>query len=185
VSMKVNPPAMHDGLPDAVIIIFGAAVRPDGRASQTLRHRVDAAARFGATFAHPLFIPTGAKGRYGDAEAVVMARQLIDAGFSPDAIRQEGTGTDTLSSVRAVVRIIRDEIAGGDKSPIYACTSAYHLPRCLLLLRLAGLNARICPPPRVPAAQSQSRRWFWRLRETAALPYDAMLMVWLRVVGRV
>ena len=110
-----------------------------------------------------------------------MARQLMEAGFSPDAIRQEETGTDTLSSVLAVVRIIQSD---GNRSPVYACTSAYHLPRCLLLLRLAGQKARICPPPNVPAATSQSRRWFWRLRETAALPYDALLMVWLRIVGR-
>ena len=178
--MNANLPT--SAIPDAVIIVFGAAVRPDGRASQTLRHRVDAAARFGAGFNRPLFIPTGAKGRYGDAEATVMARQLIDAGFSPDVIRLEETGTDTLSSVLAVVRIIRGGAFG--RSPVYACTSAYHLPRCLLLLRLAGLRARVCPPPKVPAATRQSRRWFWRLRETAALPYDALLMIWLRVVGR-
>ena len=165
--------------PDAIIIIFGAAVRPDGRASQTLRYRVEAAVRFGARFARPVFIPTGAKGRYGDAEATVMARQLIEAGFPPTSIHEERTGTDTLSSVRAVVPMVRG------KSGIYACTSAYHLPRCLLLLRLAGVNARACPPPKVPAATSQTQRWFWRLRETPALPYDALLMVWLRIIGRV
>lgn len=180
--MNANLPTSAS--PDAVIIVFGAAVRPDGRASQTLRHRVDAAARFGAGFNRPLFIPTGAKGRYGDAEATVMARQLIGAGFSPVSIRREETGTDTLSSVLAVVRIIRGEITGDGNSPVYACTSAYHLPRCLVLLRLAGLRARACPPPKIPAATSQLRRWVWRLRETAAIPYDALLMIWLRVVGR-
>ncbi|HEY1412518.1 MAG TPA: YdcF family protein [Rhodopila sp.] len=176
--MRVNPPASTPPAPDAVIIIFGAAVRPDGKPSQTLRHRVEAAARFGRRFGQPLFIPTGAKGRFGDAEASVMARLLMDAGFPPDAILKEETGTDTLSSVRAVTRLI------GGRSPVYACTSAYHLPRCLLLLRLAGITARPCPPPRVPAATSLWLRWYWRLRETPALPYDALLMVWLRATGR-
>lgn len=170
--MKVNLP------PDAIIIIFGAAVRPDGRPSETLRHRVQAAARFGKRFGRPLFIPTGAKGRHGDAEATVMARQLIDAGFPAEAIRQETTGTDTLSSVRAVAGMVRRQ------SPIYACTSAYHLPRCLLLLRLAGVRARACPPPPVPAATRWWLRWYWRLRETPAVPYDALLMLWLRVTGQ-
>lgn len=188
--MKVNPPASNDTRPDAVIVIFGAAVRPDGTPSQTLRYRVDAAARFGARFARPLFIPTGAKGRHGEAEATVMARQLIDAGVAPGSIHTEETGTDTLSSVRAVVQMIRGGLpAGGQPTgaqlKIYACTSAYHLPRCLLLLRLAGVKARPCPPPKVPAATSHWRRWFWRLRETPALPYDALLMLWLRVMGRV
>jgi uncharacterized SAM-binding protein YcdF (DUF218 family) len=177
--MKVNPPAPDPETPDVIIVIFGAAVRPDGHASQTLRYRVEAAARFARRFARPLFIPTGAKGRFGDAEATVMARLLIDAGFPAAAIQQENTGTDTLSSARAVARMLRG------RSPIHACTSAYHLPRCLVLLRLAGLRARACPPPRVPAATSQWQRWYWRLREIPALPYDALLMLWLRVIGRV
>jgi vancomycin permeability regulator SanA len=180
--MKVNPTEY-----DAVIIIFGAAVRPDGRPSQTLRYRVDAAALFGARFARPLFIPTGARGRHGEAEATVMARQLLDAGFPETAIMKEETGTDTLSSVRAVaamssVRAVAAMVRG--HSRIYACTSAYHLPRCLVLLRLAGISARACPPPPVPAATSQWRRWYWRLRETPALPYDALLMLWLRIAGK-
>ena len=172
--MKVNPGGLE---PDAVIVIFGAAVRPDGQPSETLRHRVDAAARFGRRFQRPLFIPTGAKGLYGDAEATVMARRLLGAGFPAASIREETTGTDTLSSVRAVAAMVR--------GPVYACTSAYHLPRCLLLLRLAGVRARACPPPPAPAATRVWLRWYWRLRETPALPYDALLMVWLRVTGRV
>ncbi len=108
-----------------------------------------------------------------------MARLLREAGFADTAILQEGTGTDTLSSVRAVVRMVPG------RGTVYACSSAYHLPRCLLLLRLAGVAARPCPPPLVPAATSQRQRWYWRLRETPALPYDALLMLWLRAVGRV
>ncbi len=40
---------------DAVIVIFGAAVRRDGRPSAVLRARVTAAEQFGRGFAHPLF----------------------------------------------------------------------------------------------------------------------------------
>jgi uncharacterized SAM-binding protein YcdF (DUF218 family) len=172
--MNVNPAD-----PDAVIVIFGAAVRPDGSPSGTLRHRVAAAVRFGSRFEQPLFIPTGAKGRFGDPEAAVMARLLMAAGYSDSAIVREETGADTLSSVRAVVRLLRG------RAPVYACTSAYHLPRCLMLLRLAGVRARACPPPPVPAATSQWLRWYWRLRETPAVPYDAMVMLWLRAMRRV
>jgi vancomycin permeability regulator SanA len=172
--MKVKP-----GDPDAVIIVFGAAVRPDGKASQTLRYRVQAAAAFGKRFARPLFIPTGGKGRYGETEATVMARLLTGAGFADAAIMKEETGTDTLSSVVAVAPMVRGQ------PYVYACSSAYHLPRCLMLLRLAGIRAHACPPPPVPAATSQWVRWYWRLREMPALPYDALLMLWLRAKGRV
>jgi uncharacterized SAM-binding protein YcdF (DUF218 family) len=176
--MKVNPPVSDAAMPDAVIVIFGAAVRPDGSPSPTLRCRVEAAARFGHRFARPLFIPTGAKGRYGDAEAIVMARLLRGAGYPEAAIRTEETGTDTLSSLRAV----RTMLPVG--APVYAATSAYHLPRCLLILRLAGVKARRCPPPPVPASTSLWMRWYWRLREAPALPYDATLVLWLRLIGR-
>jgi uncharacterized SAM-binding protein YcdF (DUF218 family) len=180
--MKVNPPA-----PDAIIVIFGAAVRPDGTPSQTMRYRVAAAGRFGRRFERPLFIPTGGKGRFGDAEAAVMARLLTQAGFPESAILREETGTDTVSSVRAVARLVprlAPRLARG-QGPVFACTSAYHLPRCLLLLLLAGITAKGCPPPPVPAASSHWLRWYWRLRETPALPYDAMVMLWLRAMRRV
>ena len=173
--MRVNP----DPVPGPAIVIFGAAVKPDGTASQTLRHRVEAAARFGATLTSPSYIPTGAKGRYGAAEAEVMARLLNQRGIPDADIQQETTGTDTLSSVRAVLPIL------ANRTTVYACTSAYHLPRCLLLLRIAGVKARACPPPPVPAATTLGRRWFWRLREAPAIPYDALLMLWLRATGRV
>jgi uncharacterized SAM-binding protein YcdF (DUF218 family) len=172
--MRVKPEE-----PDAIIIIFGAAVRPDGRASQTLRYRVQAAAAFGKRFARPLFIPTGGKGRYGEAEATVMAHLLTDAGFPETAIMREETGTDTLSSVLAVAEMVRG------RSHVHACSSAYHLPRCLMLLWLAGVSARRCPPPAVPAATRRLLRWYWRLREAAAMPYDVLLMLWLRMRGRV
>lgn len=174
--MKVNP------TPDAIIIIFGAAVRPDGQPSQTLRDRVAAAIRFARRFERPVFIPTGAKGRFGAAEATVMARQIHEAGFSAGAVVREDTGTDTLSSVRAVLRMIAEVRLSG-RAQIYACSSAYHLPRCLTLLRLAGVRARGCPPPPVPAAAGW-QRWYWRLREVPALPYDSLLVVWLRVTGK-
>lgn len=161
------------------IVIFGAGVRPDGRPSRTLRRRVVAAATFARRFPAVLFVPTGGVGRHGDAEAVVMARLLRSLGVADDAIRIEPTGTDTLSSVRAVARMLR-----GHAGPVYAATSAYHLPRCVLLLRLAGLPAQRCPPPPVPAARSVPIRWYWRLREVPALPLDAAMALALRLTGR-
>ncbi len=171
---------MTDAIAGApAIVIFGAAVRADGRPSRTLRRRVVAAAAFARRFPGALFVPTGGVGRHGDAEAVVMARLLRSLGVADAAIRIEPTGTDTLSSVRAVARLLR-----GRPGPVYAATSAYHLPRCVLLLRLAGLPARRCPPPPVPAARSLAMRWFWRLREVPALPWDAGLLLAARLCRR-
>ncbi len=163
------------------IVIFGAAVRPDGRPSGTLRRRVAAAAAFAARFPATTFIPTGGVGRFGASEASVMADMLRADGHSGWSFLLEETATDTLSSVRAVCRLLREhEIAG----PVYAATSAYHLPRCLLLLWLAGIPARPCPPPAAPAASNWRKRWYWRLREVPAIPYDAALVLALRLLQR-
>ncbi len=109
---------------------------------------------------------------------------LLSGGFGVPAerIRLEETGTDTLSSVRAVRDLIGNTTIAGR---VYAATSGYHLPRCVLLLRLAGVAAHACPPPAFPAALKLRTRWFWRLRECAAIPVDAALMLWLRAARRV
>jgi uncharacterized SAM-binding protein YcdF (DUF218 family) len=168
--------------PDAVIVIFGAAVRPGGRPSGALRLRVDAAFAFGRGRSKPLYVPTGAQGRFGPAEAIVMAELLRQHGVSERWILQETTGTDTLASVRAVVALLRQHDLA---APVFAATSRYHLPRCVLLLRLAGLRAHACPAPPIPASQRFLWRWYWRLREVPAALYDLTLLVGLRLAGRI
>jgi uncharacterized SAM-binding protein YcdF (DUF218 family) len=160
------------------IVIFGAAVRPDGSPSNALRRRVVAAAAFGRGLDDPLFVPSGGVGRYGPAEAEVMAHLLRELGVAERAILPEPTATDTLATVLAVARLLR-----GRPAPVYAATDTYHLPRCLVLMRLAGLPARACPPPPGPAARNLCRRWFWRLREIPALPYDTGLLLARRIGG--
>jgi uncharacterized SAM-binding protein YcdF (DUF218 family) len=163
-----------------IIVIFGAAVRRDGSPSLTLRRRVEAAARCGAHFPGALYIPTGGKGRFGPPEASVMAALLQELGVPPGRIIAEPTGTDTLSSAVAVTRLLRTRCPVGT---VLVATSAYHLPRCRLLMRLAGYPASACPPPPAPASARFALRWYWRMREVPAIPYDAGLMICRRVLG--
>lgn len=109
-----------------------------------------------------------------------MRDMLIAAGVPDSRILPEQTGTDTLSSARAVRRML---LARPELGPVFVATSRYHLPRCLLLLRLAGLDARGCAAPRQPSTTPFFRRCYWRLREIPALPYDGMLMLWRRATG--
>ncbi len=164
------------------IIILGAAVRPDGTPSRALRERVQAARAWGERQSPPaLYIPTGGIGRHGPAESEVMARLLRDAGIPDTRITQDPTATDTLESVLACIRLLR---AMNHQGEVRIATHRYHLPRSLTLFRLAGVKARAVPPPAGPAATGQQRRWFWRLREIPALPYDAALVLWERVRRR-
>lgn len=163
-----------------VIIIFGAAVGPDGVPCGAMVDRVVAAHRLGRTLAGAVYMPTGGVGRHGPAEAEVMATLLRRRGVPDGQIRVEPTGRNTIGSVLACRALLM-----GHDGTVYAATSAYHLPRCVMLLRMAGLRALPCPPPRRKAARSRRRRWWWRLREVPAVLIDAALMAWLRLRGRV
>lgn len=161
----------------AAIVIFGAAVRPDARPSETMRRRVTAAVELGEILGNdPLFVPTGGQGRHGPAESAVMAKLLRDWGIDPARILEEPTGTDTLSSARAVAALLR-----GKADTAHPVSSGYHLPRCALLLRLCGLKTGRGRAARPGPGFAE---WRWRLRELPALPYDAALAVWHRAKPR-
>ena len=140
--------------------------------------RVVAALRLGEPLG-ATYMPTGGVGRHGPAEAEVMAALLRHRGVPASRIELEPTGRNTIGSVRACAALL----AGRDVT-VYAASSGYHLPRCVMLLRMAGLRALPCPPPRRPASRSIRRRWWWRVREVLALPLDAALMAWGRLRRR-
>jgi vancomycin permeability regulator SanA len=165
----------------ATILIFGAAVRPDGTPGATLRHRVETALAAAQGDPEALFIPSGAVGRHGGSEASVMAGILLKSGVHNNRILLEETGYDTLSSVRAFHRLLREQKAPGR---VMVATSLYHLPRCLTLLCIFGISAHRCAPVLEPAPASLWKRWYWRLREVPALPYDAGLALWARITGK-
>jgi len=165
----------------AVIIIFGAAVRPGGKPSGAMLRRVEAALAFGATLAEPIYLPTGGLGRHPPIESRMMAQMLLARGVPAARIVEEPTATNTLRSVRAIRKILRERSFCG---PVYAASSHYHLPRCLALLRLAGIPARACPPP-PPAKDVGLGRRVWQVtREIPALPADSLYVLALRAVRR-
>ncbi|NVN37050.1 YdcF family protein [Komagataeibacter swingsii] len=163
--------AWGDTLP---VVIFGAKLKPDGAPTRTLRLRVGAAHAFGRQRGRVVYVPTGGPSPpSGLREADVMADMLRAMGVPPDAIMVEGTAPDTLASVIRCTGLLRRQ---GYRGPVAVASSAYHLPRCLLLMRMMGWRVVRVPPPDAPAAQRWGRRWFWRLREGMALPWDVLLL---------
>lgn len=163
------------------IVIFGAAVHRGGRPSRLLTRRVQAAVAMGRKLDNPLYIPSGGVGQFHPSEAAVMRRVMLRLHVPADRIILEETATDTLSSVRAVRRLLEEHEFTGT---VYVATSKFHLPRCMILMRLAGFRAQACPPPKAPPSRRFAKRWFWRLRELPAIPTDVVLAVFLRLLGR-
>lgn len=160
------------------VVVFGAAVRPNGSPSGAMRDRVGAAVRFGRRLLpKPIFIVSGAVGQHGPAEADVMAGLLRERGIAPTNIIRDTSSRNTHRTALAVASLLH-----GVKGPVYVATSGYHMPRCVLLLGIAGLDAHRSPPAIGPASSRLLRRWYWRLREVPAIPVDCAIMLWHRLV---
>ena len=156
-----------------VVIVFGAAVRPDGTPSGALRRRIAAAMDYARGRA-VIFLVSGGEGRYPPAEAVVMANRLRAGGVSDRAIIQEDQSKTTLESVVNCAAIIR-RLTGIAR--VMACSDAYHLPRCRWLLRLSGIEAGgIAADDGRHANPWQKWLWF-QLREIPAIAIDTILIL--------
>jgi len=156
------------------IIVFGAAVRPNGKPSLALRRRIDSAASWAREHPSAMIMPTGGTGTHGRAEAAVMKQVLVDAGIPARRIVPECEGRDTLESIRLCDRLLKRR---GDCERIVVCTSSYHQPRCALLFRLLGY--RVVSVRMTTGRGHLRRRTYGRMlaREALALPYDAMLLL--------
>jgi uncharacterized SAM-binding protein YcdF (DUF218 family) len=156
------------------VIVFGAAVRANGKPSLALRRRIDRAAGLAAEHPDAMIMPTGGTGEHGAAEAKVIKQTLVDAGIAARRIVVEPCGRDTLESIRLCDRLLRKR---GDCGRVIVCTSRYHQPRCALLFRLLGWN--VLSPKMTAGIGRLRRRTYARMiaREMLALPYDAMLLL--------
>jgi vancomycin permeability regulator SanA len=157
-------------------VIFGARLRPDGSPGPALKRRVAGAlaAAQGQSEAH--FLITGAQPRGGRTEAAVMRDLLRKAGIPESRLVVEDAAHNTRSSAIYCAAILR---ARPDLSPVLVCSDRFHQARCVLLLRACGVMARAAAMPDERTAMRRQVWLFYRLRELAAIPYDA-LMITLR-----
>ena len=107
-------------------VIFGAAVRPDGSPSGTLKRRVRGAVDAASNNADATFVPSGGIGRHGPAEAEVMAGLLRDAGIPKTRIIEDRDAGDTFDSAVNVARIVR---LRSNRFRIVVCSSASDFER--------------------------------------------------------
>lgn len=162
------------------VIVFGAAVRANGRPSAALRRRIEAASAWAKKYPRSIIMPTGGVGDHGRAEAKVVRDALIADGVTSRRIVMELDGHDTLESVMLCHKLIQRR---GDCERVVCCTSRYHQPRCSMLLRLLGYRVVL---PKIPIRRGHLTRFgLVRLfvRELAALPYDALMLSVSRAVN--
>jgi uncharacterized SAM-binding protein YcdF (DUF218 family) len=154
----------------ACYIVFGARLRPNGSAGPALKRRVAGALAAAQGQADARFLVTGAQPRAGRTEAEIMRDMLRAAGVADQRILVDDGAENTRSSAINCAAILRARPA---LRPVLVCSDRFHQPRCATLLRLCGIGADAAP---MPDERREMRRHVWlfyRLRELAAIPYDA------------
>ncbi len=157
-----------------VLIVFGARVLPSGEPSPLLRRRLAGALAAAAACHDPWFLVMG-----GGGEALAMRQVLGGHGVAWERILVERESRDTLEQARRAAAILAGLPGHGR---VLACTSPFHQPRCLLLLRLAGVRAE--RPPMPPDRLGHGPRLRCVAREFVAAVWDAGLLCLLRLTGR-
>lgn len=150
------------------IVIFGAAVRSDGRPSQSLARRIGYGHAAAQALPEAPILCSGGVGRHGPSEAQVMAERLTALGVDPARLVLDEASLDTLQSAVATAGFVRARALAG----CVVCSDRYHLPRIRLLLAALGVRAE--PGPLAPGrGGAPLRHWTrMRLREGLAIPYD-------------
>jgi uncharacterized SAM-binding protein YcdF (DUF218 family) len=159
------------------IVVFGFPVQPDGRPTPELARRIAAAAIAARRWPEARLLVSGGPGRSTPAEAAVMGQRLRAHGIAPGRIVEDRAARDTMDTVRAAARLIPRG------TTVVAVSSAYHVPRCVALLRIAGLRARGLGA--TPGRRIGRPGWlYWSARELPAVAWDVVLALWLRTTRR-
>lgn len=157
-----------------LIVVFGAAVRADGRPSGALAGRIALARRLALANRDAIVFCSGAVGRAGPSEASVIADGLRDVVAGERLVLDEAS-RDTLQTALATARYAQ---ANGVRRAV-ACTDNWHRPRARMLLRMFGVAADgAWMAHRAQPVALRARNY---AREALALPYDVVAGAWARV----
>lgn len=154
-----------------LIVILGAAVGKDGRASPALLRRIEGGRQLALAHPDAPVFCSGAQGRYGPSEASIMAEVLVAGGVPAGRLVLDEASRDTLQTGLAAAAYVKARGLAG----AIVCTDSYHVPRSRLILELLGVRTR---DGGVAAGVRQMGRKAWlrmRLREIPAIPYDGVL----------
>lgn len=160
-------------MPPPLIVIFGAAVRPDGEPSAALIRRIGYGLAAASRHPNAPILCSGGSPRFGPTEASVMAQALTRAGVASERLILDEASLNTLQNVQAAVRQMRE----GGHPHLVICSDAYHVPRVRLKLALHGVRSKTGPAPRGPGRESIAHWLAMSLREALAIPYYLVVLL--------
>lgn len=147
-----------------VIVVFGAALAPDGTPGPALVRRIDHAVALWRAGRGRLLLCSGGCVAAARSEAAVMAELARAAGVPPSCIVEEAQARNTWQNAVYSAALLRAHGWGA----VLLVSERYHLPRARLACRLAGLPVRASSGPGHPPGRGRARRLWFALREAAA-----------------
>ena len=148
--------------PSDCIIVLGAHVWEDGRLSNALTYRCEAALEAWKKGIAPTIIVCGAQGRgEPSTEAEAMRGWMLEHGVPEDRVILEPESVNTLQNLSNA----RDIMASRGFETAAVCTNNYHLRRALWLARDVGIEATGIAAPSTKDPVSFVRG---RVRETCS-----------------
>ena len=158
--------------PSDCIVVLGCRVWPDGRLSNALTYRCEAALEAWQSGVAPVIIACGGQGASEPAaEAEAMRGWMVEHGVPEDAVVLEDRSVNTRQNLQNAHVIMNAR--GYETAAI--CTTNYHLRRALWLARDEGIAAS-----GIPARSTRNVFSFvhGRLRETCS-----WILYFLRKIG--
>lgn len=122
-------------MPEAVAIVLGAVVRPDGSPSPTLRRRAARAAQLFAEGKVARIVASGGDHTGPISEAEAVARELRVLGVPDRAILRETRAGTTRENIAFSLELLPASAV------VILVSDAWHLPRARLIARRLGRPA--------------------------------------------
>ncbi|EFL89897.1 YdcF family protein [Ahrensia sp. R2A130] len=148
------------------IVVLGAAVWKDGRASPALERRTRHAIALHQQGLAPILVLSGGLGRHPPTEAKAMAEICMGEGVPQAALLLEGRSTNTFENVAFSAALLREKRVNS----VLVVSDAYHLPRAKMCFRYLGFIATGSAAVAGPTTPWYRTARYW-LREIVAIPY--------------
>lgn len=161
--------------PADAIVVLGAGVRPDGTASDALRHRVTHAVRLWKEGFAPLVAMTGGADAGEPSAAAVATALAVSLGVDATAVLSESTSTSTWENAQAIAPVLK---ARGVQR-VLVVSDPFHVWRGKKNLEAQGFVASSSAAPGREAQfgpLAYLLRPLWAAREVVSVSRDVLLL---------
>ncbi len=156
------------------LLVLGAGVENNNRLSPILKDRLISAAKYIRKFNPKHIILSGTKKELDYNEPIAMLNFLVSEGIDQDSIVLDESGFSTYHSCVNLKNKY-------DPENIVIISQRFHLYRALMISRLIGLQSFGLVAN--DHSFSNSLRTFWCFRESVAIPFNLLKMLYFYIFG--